>query len=345
MPALVDALGIELDNRSTYLATKELSSIYIGGGTPSLLSEAQIAFLFEKISKHFGWQKNAEITLEANPDDISLSTLSAWRNLGINRLSIGLQSFDESELKWMNRAHTASQSIDALKLAQDKGWDNISIDLIYGSKFQDMAKWEHTLQTVVRMQVSHVSAYNLTIEKRTALGVSHVNGLEPPIDDSLSSEQFALMSQMLTDAGFIHYEISNFAKPGREAVHNSSYWKQEPYLGIGPSAHSFDGRSRQWNVRNNNIYIKALNEGGVFFEREELDVRTRYNEYVLTRLRTIWGCDISEMERLFGGQMVTFFLKGVSVRANLFNRQGDIYSLTPEGRLFADGIASDLFFV
>ena len=343
MPALVEALGIETDRRAGYLGTKKLNSIYIGGGTPSLLSEAQLSFIFEKLSTHFSWEKSAEITLEANPDDITPSSLQAWARSGINRLSIGLQSFDERELRWMNRAHTATQGADALKLAQDKGWDNISVDLIYGSKFQDLGKWEHTLQTVIKMRVPHVSSYNLTIEKRTALGVLFSRGKEPAIDDALSSEQFRIMSSMLGAEGFIHYEISNFARPGREAVHNSSYWKQEPYLGIGPSAHSFDGKSRQWNVRNNNTYIKALNAGGVFFEREELDDRTRYNEYVLTRLRTIWGCDTSEMERLFGKQTVVHFLEGVSQHARFFRQEGSIFSLKPEGRLMADGIASDLF--
>lgn len=339
----VKAIIKELDQRASYLNGKTVHSIYFGGGTPSLLTPFELQQILEAVSFHFVWDKNAELTLEANPDDIDRTKLSEWRTLGINRLSIGLQSFNDEELKWMNRAHTAAESLASVKMAQDAGIENLSIDLIYGSKFQDLMSWENTLTEAIKLQCKHISSYNLTIEHKTALGSNYTKGKEPPVNEDLSSRQFLLMSQMLEDAGFLHYEISNFGKEGFLAQHNSSYWKQQPYLGLGPSAHSFNVNSRQWNIKNNNAYIKAIETGSVYFEREELSLNDRYNEYVLTRLRTIWGCDENEIRDLFGNKIHQHFLKVSSAQADFVISNNGIYTLNKAGKLMADGIAAKLF--
>ncbi len=343
VPLLVKALAEEIYRRAAYLAERDLQSIYIGGGTPSLLQEKELAIIFEQLYKHFAWDKSAELTIEANPDDISSSMLDTWKKFGINRISLGLQSFNDEELRWMNRAHTAAQGLDAVKRAQDTGFENISLDLIYGSRFQDDNSWAQTLQTVIDLNVPHISSYNLTVEQKTLLYHNIKHGIEPPVNETLSARQFNSMSDFLADNGFLHYEVSNFARPGREAVHNSNYWKQKPYLGIGPSAHSFDGASRQWNVRNNLQYIKALQEGGNFSEREELTVKDRYNEYILTRLRTMWGCDMREIEENFGAGALSHFKKGIKLKGGLFITQNNVVTLSKEAKLLADGLASDLF--
>jgi oxygen-independent coproporphyrinogen-3 oxidase len=341
--AVVGAILRELEVRSSYLADKNISSIYFGGGTPSLLSKADLERILGEIGKRFNWDKDAEITLEANPDDITVEVLRDWKTSGINRLSIGLQSFNDAELKWMNRAHTAAESVSSVKMAQDAGFENITIDLIYGSKFQTVSSWENTLQTAIGLNTQHISSYNLTIEKKTVLGINQAKGKEPEVDDELSSRQFLIMLDTLRSAGFIQYEISNFGKEGFFAKHNSNYWLQHPYLGIGPSAHSFNGTSRQWNVRNNVLYVKTLNDGSSFFEKEELSPQDRYNEYVLTRLRTIWGCDLNEIKALFGEETAQHFIAGINSKRNFVEEKNGIYTLNQEGKLQADGIASDLF--
>jgi len=340
---VIGALIKEIDLRNTYLESRQLESIYFGGGTPSLLSKQDLERIFSALSLYFSWDKNSEITLEANPDDINAHSLKVWQEAGINRLSIGLQSFNEEELKWMNRAHKASESLISVKRAQEAGYSNISIDLIYGSKFQSLRSWEKTLETAIGLNTQHISSYNLTIENKTVLGLKHAKGKEPSVSDELSSAQFLRMEEMLGNSGFIHYEISNFGKPGFLAKHNSNYWLQKHYLGLGPSAHSFNGVSRQWNVRNNALYIKAFNEGTPFFEQEQLSLNDRYNEYVLTRLRTVWGCDVNEIEALFGKEIAAHFKEGILGKLQHFHQQQGVYTLTKPARLLADGIASDLF--
>jgi len=340
---LVSSMLLELDTRKAYLASKQLGSIYFGGGTPSLLSAAELEAFFKKLAEQYFWDKNTEITLEANPDDITKSALADWKKLGINRLSIGLQSFNDAELKWMNRAHTAAESEASVKLAQDAGFDNISIDLIYGSKFQTELSWKHTLQTAIDLNTQHISSYNLTIEAKTAIGVNYTKGKEPGVNDELSAKQFEYMQEALKQSEFIQYEISNFGKTGYFAKHNSNYWLQQHYLGIGPSAHSYNGLTRQWNVKNNSVYVKALRESLVYFEMEELSKNDRYNEYVLTRLRTIWGCDVNEINELFGEKYKTHFLRSVAARSKHFTEGGTVLKLKEEARFLADGIAADLF--
>lgn len=338
------AILTEMELRHTYLPLDEaLESIYFGGGTPSLLAPSAIGKMVEKLNQFYKWNKNAELTLEANPDDITPRNLKAWKESGINRLSIGLQSFLDEELKWMNRAHSAEESISSVKMAQDAGFDNITIDLIYGTKFQNLYTWQDTLRKAIGLNTQHISAYNLTIENKTVLGVNHAKGKEPSVSEELSSLQFQVMRQELHKAGFIHYEISNFGKEGFFAKHNSNYWNGKSYLGLGPSAHSFNGTSRQWNVKSNAQYIQLLNSGKNYFEIEQLTEKDRYNEYVLTRLRTIWGCDTQEMKKLFGEEKVAYFKNGISVFNGLYDEENGIYTLNEEGKLKADGIASELF--
>lgn len=340
---IIDAIIYEITIRNNYLQDKNIESIYFGGGTPSLLAKKDIARILEAVHSYFFWKKDIEITLETNPDDITSQNLKDWKEVGINRLSIGLQSFNNEELKWMNRAHDAQQSFSSVKMAQDFGFNNITIDLIYGSKFQTLQSWEDTLSRAISLNTQHISSYNLTIEPKTVLGVKQAKGFEPPVNDDLSSQQFQLMCNMLRDANFIHYEISNFGKENFFAVHNSNYWLQQAYLGLGPSAHSFDGVSRQWNVKNNNLYVRALQEGTVFFEKEILESKDRYNEYVLTRLRTIWGCDEREIDSLFGKEILLHFKQNIHLHHSFIIEKNGIYLLNERGKLQADGIASDLF--
>ena len=343
-PELVKAICKEIELRKDYLATKKIESIYFGGGTPSLLSKEELQNIFTTLSNYFVWDKQIEITLECNPDDLTKEKLQELKTTGVNRLSIGLQSFNDEELKWMNRAHTAEESETCVKLAQNIGFDNITIDLIYGSKFQTIESWKQTLQKAIDLNVQHISSYNLTVEKKTKLGIDVLKGKEKEVDDEKSAEQFLIMIEMLEKNGFIHYEISNFAKTGFIAVHNGNYWKGEKYLGLGPSAHSFNGNTRQWNVANNNTYIKALNEDGAYFEIENLTPENRYNEYVLTGLRTIWGCDIAYIQNNLGAAYAKHFIDEIEKQnISLYEKENTVYRLTKKGRLLADKIAMDLF--
>jgi oxygen-independent coproporphyrinogen-3 oxidase len=342
-PQILKAIQAEIKLRHSYIDTPNIDSIYVGGGTPSLLSIAEIVELLNNLYRFFNVTQNVEVTIEANSEDISKDTLKGWKNAGINRLSIGLQSFIDEELKWMNRTHNAEQAIASVKLAQDMGFDNITIDLIYGSKFQTPETWYTTLQKAIGLNTQHISSYNLTIEKKTVLDTLFQKGKEPAVSDELSETMFLMMIKELEKAGFIHYEISNFGKPGYFAKHNSNYWLQQPYLGLGPSAHSFNGTSRQWNVRNNSAYVKAIQSGLPFFEKEELSVKNRFNEYVLTRLRTIWGCNTDEMKTLFGSDLTTKFIQGMSEKREFVTLKETTYVLNEKGKLQADGIASDLF--
>lgn len=342
-PELVKAILLEMDQRKNYLAGEEIETIYFGGGTPSVLDEDELNSILQKINKEFNVVKNAEITLECNPDDLTEEKLEQLNKAGINRLSIGLQSFDEEELQWMNRAHTAAESLNCVKLAQDKGFNNITIDLIYGSKFQDMESWERTLKTAVNLNVQHISAYNLTMESKTKLGVDHKKGTEPEVSEELSSEQFKKMIEVLQNKGFIHYEISNFGKENFFSKHNSNYWKGAKYLGLGPSAHSFNRESRQWNVSSNSAYIQKVNVNETYFEKETLSPQEHYNEYILTRLRTIWGCDAKEIEQRFGKDVLASFESIVKNYQKYFNEKNGIITLNTEGKLRADFLASEFF--
>jgi oxygen-independent coproporphyrinogen-3 oxidase len=262
-------------------------------------------------------------------------------------LSIGLQSFNNQELLWMNRAHTANQSEACIKAAQDAGFENITIDLMYGSKFQTLKSWEETLLKAIHLNIPHISSYNLTVEAKTALGASVKKGVEPEIDEEKSTDQFLLMMDILEKNGFIHYEISNFGKEGFFAVHNSNYWKGCNYLGIGPSAHSYNGLARQWNVANNNAYLNSINDGqryGPHFETEVLTPSNKYNEYVLTGLRTIWGCDANFIEKNFGKSFADQFKTKIkNYMPEKVEEKNSVFTLTKKGKLLADKIAMELF--
>ena len=344
--ALVQSIIKEIDLRGNYLTDKNVETIYFGGGTPSLLSEKELSIILEKIYKTYRVSPLAEITMECNPDDLNNTKLQELKSNHINRLSIGLQSFNEEELIWMNRAHTAKESESSVKRAQDKGFENITIDLIYGSKFSNLSNWKQTLQKAIDLQVVHISSYNLTVEEKTKLGHDVAKKKEGLIDEEKSAELFLEMIEILQKNKFIHYEISNFGKEHFFSKHNSNYWKGKHYLGLGPSAHSFDGQSRQWNVANNNSYInKITNNGSSYFEIEQLTKANQFNEYVLTSLRTIWGIDATNLETNFPSDYVSSFKK----EATLYIQREEIifinntYTLTSKGKLLADKIASELF--
>ena len=343
---LVSSILTEIDLKNNYLADKIIQTIYFGGGTPSLLSEKELFQILEKIHKQYHVSRDVEITLECNPDDLSDEKLKELKRLEINRLSIGLQSFDEEELIWMNRAHNAKQSESSVKRAQDRGFENITIDLIYGSKFSNLNNWKKTLDKVIALQVPHISSYNLTIEEKTKLGHDFKTKKELAIDDEKSSELFLEMIERLEKNNFIHYEISNFAKEGFFSKHNSNYWKGKHYIGLGPSAHSFDGVSRQWNIANNNLYIKYISEkSNEYFEKEILTEKERFNEYILTSLRTIWGIDLNYLKINFDSGFVNTFLRQIKnyIQQDLILVKDTTYSLTEKGKLLADKISSDLF--
>jgi oxygen-independent coproporphyrinogen III oxidase len=346
---LVNSILIELELRKDYLVDKQIETIYFGGGTPSILSEAELFVVLEKIYKLFSVDNLVELTIECNPDDLNENKLKEFKRLEINRLSVGLQSFNNDELKWMNRTHTAEQSEGSIKRAQDKGFENITVDLIYGSKFSNLKNWKTTLLKAIELEINHISSYNLTVEPKTKLGFDVSKKIESPIDDEKSAELFIEMIDVLTKNQFIHYEISNFAKEGFVSKHNSNYWKGKHYLGVGPSAHSFDGVSRQWNINNNNLYIKHLQQkSDAYFEKETLSQYDKFNETLLTGLRTMWGVNLKKLKAEYG-QIIT---KNFDEKISKFSQQDLMYInedenavLTLNGKLMADKIASELFAV
>lgn len=343
---LVEAILTEIDLRLPYLKNKNIETIYFGGGTPSLLSEKELFLILEKLYKTYNVSSHAEITLEANPDDLSIDKLKELKRLEINRLSIGLQSFNDEELIWMNRAHTAAESEASVKRSQDKGFENISIDLIYGSKFSNLTNWKKTLDKTIALDVKHISSYNLTIEDKTKLGHDFKVKKEMAIDDEKSSELFLEMIDRLEKNKFIHYEISNFGKENWFSNHNSNYWKGIDYIGFGPSAHSFDGVSRQWNISNNSLYIKNVNDTNEsYFEKELLSEVDQFNEYILTSLRTIWGIDAEVLKNKFSSEIIDSFNRNINtyISKGMVTFTNNQYVLTSNGKLFADRIASELF--
>ncbi|MFN7117561.1 MAG: radical SAM family heme chaperone HemW [Saprospiraceae bacterium] len=351
-PAMVQAILRELELRQAYLENKPLSSIYFGGGTPSLLDAAELDAIFNRIGALFSIAEGAEITLEANPDDLTADKLQSLRQTPVNRLSIGIQSFAEADLQFMNRAHNAREAKACIENALALGFENLTVDLIYGSPTTSDAQWIENIETVVHYGIPHVSCYALTVEERTALAHFVKTGKAPALDEEHAARQFEILTAMLADAGYEHYEISNFAKPGWHARHNSSYWFGEPYLGVGPAAHSFDGRqTRQWNIPNNALYIRALTEAEPLlelprqiFEQEILTPTQRYNEYVMTSLRTMWGVQMPQLQT-FGLEFEQHFLKTVQdfIAKGWVIQRADAFILTMEGKLLADFIAAELF--
>ncbi|MFN2456946.1 MAG: radical SAM family heme chaperone HemW [Chitinophagaceae bacterium] len=339
---LVQALCEEIDLQKEYLGGETIHTIYFGGGTPSLLQIADCQLLIDHIQSIFPIAINAEITLEANPDDITSEKLKGWKNAGINRLSIGIQSFFERDLRWMNRAHNAKQSTGNLHLALEY-FDNISIDLIYGSPLFTDEMWQQNVQTALSYNIPHLSCYALTVEEKTPLHKQISLKQNTDVDNDTQAHQFTLLMQWLRNEGYEHYEVSNFAKAGYRSRHNSMYWSGEKYLGLGPSAHSYDGSSRQWNVANNSIYISSISNGRVPCEMEVLTETQKLNEHIMISLRTIEGLDLQLIENKWGREMRETIAKNLQRFNNKFSLSDSVIQLTDEGILIADGIAAELF--
>jgi oxygen-independent coproporphyrinogen-3 oxidase len=338
---LIAALLKETELKKEYLGGEKVETIYFGGGTPSLLNIEDLRLMIEKIKTVFVVTAEAEITLEANPDDITDEKLSGWKETGINRLSIGIQSFFDEDLKWMNRAHNSQQAIDNLQLAI-KQFPNVTIDLIYGTPQLTNEKWKQNVGTAISLNVPHLSCYALTVEPKTPLDKMIRQHQTENISPEKQSDQFLLLMQWMEEAGYEHYEISNFARTGWHSRHNSSYWQGKKYLGIGPSAHSFNGSERQWNIANNTIYIESIQQGIVPFEIEVLTPVQKLNEYIMTSLRTKEGLKLDAIDEAAADKLKLAAMKYIG--RGLMKLETNSLILTKEGRLLADGIAADLFF-
>ncbi len=338
---MVLAILKEVELQRNYLQGESIKTIYFGGGTPSLLEQSDLDTILKKINEIHEVAGDAEITLEANPDDLTLEKLKQLSDSPINRLSIGTQSFSEVDLKFMNRAHNSKEAIECIENAKKLGFENMTIDLIYGTPTMSDEQWEMNMQTAFDFEIPHLSCYCLTVEPNTALDHFVKNKKAQPVDEERAARQFERLIDHCNEEGYDHYEISNFGKKGWYSKHNSAYWLGEKYLGIGPAAHSFDGISRQWNISHNAKYIAALKEGKLLSEKEELTPESRYNEYVMTSLRTIWGTDFNKIEKGFQSH----FLKEIETyqQSKDVIQNGDTFSLSKKGKLLADRIASDLF--
>jgi oxygen-independent coproporphyrinogen-3 oxidase len=330
---------------------RSISTIYFGGGTPSILLPAELDAVLSAIRQHFEVAVDAEITLEANPDDITIGKLNDWKLLGINRLSIGIQSFADADLRWMNRAHNASQAMACIGMAQQAGFHQLSIDLIYGLPHTTTQQWEQNLEQAFNLHIPHLSCYALTVEEKTALHYFIKKGKVPAIDDARQAEQFVVLMQRMQDHGYEQYEISNFAMPGNRSRHNSSYWKGLPYFGFGPSAHSFDGaHTRWWNVANNSLYIQQLTKGLPAFEYEILSASQHINETIMTQLRLVEGLPFDEATQTVGHHVLTAsqwepLMKKVNEYSqnNWLTQSAGHLVLTNSGKLYADHMAAGLF--
>jgi len=343
---MVAALARELVMRRNEFAGEVVETIYFGGGTPSVLSSGEINLLIDAVYENFNVSDNPEITLEANPDDLSTVKIGELAASKINRLSIGIQSFFDEDLKMMNRAHNASEAKNSLAEAR-KHFDNITIDLIYGIPGMGNEKWIHNVETALSFEIPHISAYALTVEPKTALKKLIANGTFSAPKDEVAASHFKILTDILHRNGFIHYEISNFGKPGYFSRNNSAYWLGRKYIGIGPSAHSFDGKSRSWNVANNGLYLKAIASDVTASETEFLSAEDRYNEYVMTGLRTIWGVSVEKVERDYGIRFREYLLSEAQtyLSQDLLSLENGILKATAKGKFLTDGIASDLFFI
>ncbi|MDP3463247.1 MAG: radical SAM family heme chaperone HemW [Bacteroidales bacterium] len=342
---LLLSIGREIIERAAYLNKETVKTIYFGGGTPSLLAVHEIEDLISILHDNFIIDPDVEITLEANPDDLRVDYLALLRTSRVNRLSIGIQSFFDDDLIYLNRVHTAAHAREALSLAQDSGFEKITIDLIYGIPTLTNDKWLSNIQTFLETGINHLSAYALTVEQKTALYQLIAKGKLTPVDENQSASQFQLLMETLEKEGFIHYEISNFARPGHYSKHNSLYWLGGNYLGLGPSAHSYNGFSRQWNVSSLSDYIRLVGNSQEVAEKEILTIGQRYNEYVMTSIRTSWGCDLEHISNVFGESYKSYCLKqlGNYTFSGHIRNDGTRLILTQMGKLFADGIAAHLF--
>lgn len=345
---MLRAMKTELLLRKDELQNRTLKSLYFGGGTPSILSVDEINSLIDEALRYFSFEKDIEITLEANPDDLDKSFLKQLAGTPVNRLSIGTQSFFEEDLKLMNRAHTASEAEDSIKRAQDFGFENLSIDLIYGSPTSNLEIWKENLNKTIALEVPHISSYALTVEPKTALENWISKGKVKSPKEEEQNREFYYLSDFLKDNGFEHYEVSNFAKPGFYSRHNSSYWKYQEYLGIGPSAHSYNGFDvRSWNVANNQQYIKKLNDKLLAKEEEILSQEDQFNEMIMIGLRTIWGVDLTSLKNKFSDRLLEHFQAEIKTKLEegILIIENDHLKIPEKHWFMADGIASDLFIV
>lgn len=342
--AMVDAICKEIQNRVEEI-DDAFSSVYFGGGTPSLLTHQQLKQILHTVYSLFSIAPDAEITLEANPDDMTTEALHSWLDLGVNRLSVGIQSFNQSQLNWMNRAHTAQESLACVANAAKIGFKNFSVDLIYGLPNLTNKQWEMEINQALSLGVNHLSTYCLTVENKTALANLVKTGKVTPLSDEKQSEQFMLLTNMLAENGWDHYEISNSCKSNNYAKHNTAYWQRKNYLGIGPSAHSYNGKQRKWNIANNQQYIKRINDNETAFEIENLTVADQINEYILTGLRTKWGISLTTLLNNWQFAIPSNEQQSINkwCSKGLMFKHDNILTLTKEGRLYADQMASELF--
>jgi len=340
----IEALIKEATLRREYIGNEIIDTIYLGGGTPSVLSVEEINAIIEAIRKLYRVSENCEVTIEINPDDADKQYLLELKNSAINRISLGIQSWRDSDLKLLNRRHNTAQSAYALEETLKAGFRNVTIDLIYGIPGLTITDWADNLDKSFSYDIKHLSAYHLTIEPNTVFSKMKEKGLLSEIDEEESSAQFNLLIDKAQSAGFVHYEISNFGKPGYFSIHNSNYWKQVSYIGLGPSAHSFNGYSRQWNIRDVRKYIKSVNSGSPFLEKEELDKKTRFNEYIMTTLRTMWGIDLEYVERTFDKEGYDYILNtsGKFINYGLMKQENKTLVLTNQGKMISDNIISEL---
>lgn len=342
---LLDCIVRELKMQKHFLGKEIVDTIYFGGGTPSILNYDELNKVIGIIYSLYNVSNNAEITLEANPDDLPITYLRDIKTLGINRLSIGIQSFFNDDLEWMNRRHDGNQAVNCIKDSKKAGFKNVNIDLIYGLPGLTETKWQENLQIAFKNDIQHLSAYHLTLESKTVYAHKIKKGIMDEPDENTGIKHFQILMDRADREGFLHYEISNFCLPGFISQHNTSYWFHKPYLGIGPSANSFNGNSRQWNVSNNTLYIKSIKEHTIPCNFENLGLKEKYNEYILTSLRTMWGADLRLIENKFGRNFSNLFIKEATtfINSGKLKRDGKHFKLTANGKLFADGIISQLF--
>lgn len=342
---MIYSILTEIRLKADYLGIEPVETIYFGGGTPSLLTKDELFAILNEVRTIYDCTSVREITLEANPDDINVQSLSDWKESGINRLSIGIQSLKQNDLDWMNRAHTVEEALNCISLAKKSGFEDLTCDLIYGLPELTMSEWKSHVQFLIDQEMPHISAYCLTVEKNTALRAKIKKGELNPSDEDEQSDQFLELIQMLENAGYEQYEVSNFCKPGHESIHNSNYWKGNLYVGIGPSAHSFNGISRSWNIANNQEYMRKIEHNESFWEAEKLTASDRFNEMILTGLRTNYGVDLNALNsiipfnKVWDQKLKDFISKGWVKHVE------EKIILTKNGKLMADYIASELFYI
>ncbi len=342
---LVEAIARELTLQKDYVNRERINTIYLGGGTPSMLDAEELELLFTTIHKNFSVNEAAEITLEANPDDLSLPRLRQLRSQGVNRLSIGIQSFDDKVLQFLNRAHNGQSAVSCIEEARNAGFQNISIDLIYAIPGQDDEAWKQNIVQAIRLSPEHISSYSLTIEDKTVFGRWAATGKLKVTEDDIAATQLETLVTLLEAADFAQYEVSNFARPGFESRHNSSYWKQERYLGVGPSAHSYNESSRQYNISNNAAYVRSMQQNIIPFTLESLTREDKINDFLLTTLRTQWGTDLKKLQELYQYDLLADHRQYIEslCEQKFALLRNDTLLLTKSGKLLADKIASDLF--